>query len=90
MDTNKAKKAVKKSTARKAAAEEQAAALALAALQAGAEPIDPEIQAGQVAMQPTDGYTTPFHRMGPVPPTEYYPGNLVGGPNFSGVINPVA
>ena len=86
MDSKKAKKAVSKSAARK----EMAAALQMAALQAGAEPIDPEIQAAQVAMQPVDGYVTPYHRMGSMPPTGYYPGNMIGGPNVSGVINPVA
>ena len=86
MDSNKAKKAVNKAAARK----EMAAALELAALQAGAEPIDPEIQAAQVAMQPVDGYVTPYHRMDSMPPTDYYLGNMIGGPNVSGVINPVA
>ena len=86
MDSKKAKKAVSKSAARK----EMAAAMELAALQAGAEPIDPEVQAAQVAMQPVDGYVTPYPRMGSMPPTGYYPGNMIGGPNVSGVINPVA
>ena len=86
MDSKKAKKAVDKAAARK----EMAAALQMAAMQAGAEPIDPEIQAAQVAMQPVDGYTTAYHRLGAVPPTEYAMYNQIGGPNVSGVINPVA
>ena len=86
MDSKKAKKAVDKAAARK----EMAAALELAALQAGAEPIDPEIQAAQVAMQPVDGYVTPYHRMGAMPPAAYAEYNRVMGPNMSGVINPVA
>ena len=86
MDSKKAKKAVDKAAARK----EMAAAMDLAALQAGAEPIDPEIQAAQVAMQPVDGYVTPYHRMGAMPPAAYAEYNRVMGPNMSGVINPVA
>ena len=86
MDSKKAKKAVDKAAARK----EMAAALQMAALQSGAEPIDPEIQAAQVAMQPVDGYTTPYHRLGAMPPTAYAEYNQIGGPNVSGVINPVA
>ena len=85
MDSNKAKEAVSKAAARK----EMAAAMAMAALEAGGEPINPEIQAAQPALQPSDGYVTPYHRLGTVPPTGYFPGNMIASPNINGVINPV-
>ena len=89
MDSNKAKKAVKKSAARKQVAEAMAAMELAAAIEAG-QPIDPEIQSPQIALQPADGYVTPYHRMGAMPPTAYAEYNRVMGPNVSGVINPVA
>ena len=93
MDSAKAKKAVKKSSARKASAQEkEMAALQMnAALEAaGQGVIDPELQAAAPAMQPADGYVTPYHRMGAMPPTAYAEYNQVMAPNISGVINPVA
>jgi hypothetical protein len=41
-------------------------------------------------MQPADGYVTPYHRMGAMPPTAYAEYNQVMAPNISGMINPVA
>ena len=90
MDSAKAKKAVKKSAARKQSQVEAAAAMELAAAMQAGQPIDPEIQSAEIDLQPADGYVTPYHRMGAMPPTAYAEYNQVMGPNMSGVINPVA
>ena len=82
MDSSKAKKAVDKATMAKAV-------LAAAAQQAAAEgPINPEIQAMSPALQPMD--LNPMARMGTVPPTQYSPGNMLGGNPMMQFVNPEA
>ena len=84
MDSSKAKKAVDKAMMAKAV-------LAAAAQQAAAEgPINPEIQAMNPALQPMDGYVNPMARMGTVPPTQYSPGNMLGGNPMAQFVNPEA
>ena len=84
MDSNKAKKAVSKAMLAKAV-------LAAAAQQAAAEgPINPEIQAMSPDLQPMDGYVNPMGRMGTVPPTQYSPGNMMGGNPSIRFTNPEA
>ena len=83
MDSSKAKKAVDKAMMAKAV-------LAAAAQQAAAEgPINPEIQAMSPALQPMD-YINPMARMGTVPPTQYSPGNMLGGNPMMQFVNPEA
>jgi hypothetical protein len=87
MDSAKAKKAKSKATKIK---EDPNALIAAAMLaqQAQTGPLDPEIQANQIALQtPT---TNPYHMMGAMPPNVYSPGNLVGGYTLPQVYNPEA
>lgn len=87
MDKPKAKKAVKKSQARKEAA--QAALAQEAAIHAvGASMIKPEVQSQRIDLQPADGYVNPYHAMGPMAPTMYSPGNLLDGYNYPMMVNP--
>ena len=86
MQHSKAKKAVKKSESRKQLSNAAAAQLALG-MQAGA-PINPEVQAAQVDMQPADGYVNPYHTMGSMAPMAYAPGNMLGGLNYPVMVNP--
>jgi len=82
MDSSKAKKAVDKAMMAKAV-------LAAAAQQAAAEgPINPEIQAMSPALQPLA--VNPMARMGTVPPTQYSPGNMLGGNPMMQFVNPEA
>ena len=84
MDSSKAKKAVDTAMMAKAV-------LAAAAQQAAAEgPINPEIQSMSPALQPMDGYVNPMARMGTVPPTQYSPGNMLGGNPMTQFVNPEA
>jgi len=79
-----AKKAVKKAQLRKEDMMLQAAMQAEMMQQAG--PIDPEIQAQQIAMQPT---VNPYGRMGTVPPNVYdYDNRLSGYVGVQPVFNP--
>lgn len=88
MDKAKAKKAVKKSDAHKQMAEAIAAQQIALAMQGGAQGIDPEIQAAQIALQPADGYVNPYHAMGAMAPTMYSAGNMLPGGNFPVMVNP--
>ena len=42
------------------------------------------------ALQPMDGYVNPMARMGTVPPTQYSPGNMLGGNLMTQFVNPEA
>ena len=92
MDKSKAKKAVKKSESRKKqsdSAAAQAAAQAVIGMQAAhMARINPEIQAGQIDLQPADGYVNPYHAMGALAPTAYSAGNLLPGYNVPQFVNP--
>jgi hypothetical protein len=88
MNGSKAKKAVKKSSARKKQTEAQAADALLAMQAAGGGRINPEVQAGHVDLQPADGYVNPYHAMGPLAPTNYSAGNMLAGYNYPVAINP--
>ena len=81
MNSSKATQAVTKAKMAKAILE-------AAAQQAAAEgPINPEIQAMSPALQPI-GVVNPMGRMGTVPPTQYSPGNMVGGNPMMQFVNP--
>lgn len=88
MNKSKAKKAVKKSDAHKQIAEAIAAQQIALAMQGGAQNINPEIQAAQIAMQPADGYVNPYRALGSMAPTTYTPGNMLPGHNFPMMVNP--
>ena len=81
-------KAVNKSTSRKKQSEALAMQAMLEMQAAGGGLIDPEIQAARVDLQPADGYTTPYHAMGTLPPTMYSAGNMLNGYNYPQSINP--
>jgi hypothetical protein len=85
MDTSKAKAAKKK--AKKVTAARQQSNMAQALMQGqmgmGASGLTPEV-AGiglgeQSDLQPADGMYNPYHRLGPVNPNYYNPGNVIGG-----------
>ena len=87
MNSDKAKKA--KAKAKKAKADPNVLAVAaMLAQQAQGGPLNPEIQASQIALQPPT--TNPYHRMGAVPPNTYTPGNLISGNPLPRVYNPEA
>lgn len=90
MKKGDAKKAVKKSKARKQQAGARTAELEAALQLAQAQLIDPEIQAEMVDMQPADGYINPYRELGYMAPMTYSPGNMVGGYNFGQLVNPEA
>ena len=90
MKKGDAKKAVKKAKTRKQQAGARTSELEAALQMAQAQLLDPEIQSSEIDLQPADGYVTPYHRMGAMPPAAYAEYNRVMGPNMSGVINPVA
>jgi hypothetical protein len=51
-----------------------------AMLSGGMAPESAGVGLGQSAdLQPADGVVNPFHRMGPVNPNIYNPGNVIGG-----------
>ena len=87
MDSSKAKKA--KAKAKKVKADPNLlAAAAMMAQQAQQGPLNPEIQARQIALQtPT---TNPYHMMGTMPPNVYSTGNLINGNVLPQVYNPEA
>lgn len=86
----KKEKAVKKAKARKQQAGARTAEIEAALQMAQAQLLDPEIQAGNVDMQPADGYVNPYRALGPVAPMSYSPGNMIGGYNFGQPVNPEA
>jgi hypothetical protein len=85
MNSSKAKKA--KSKAKKVKADPNLlVAAAMLAQQAQQGPLNPEIQAAQIALQtPT---TNPYHMMGAMAPNVYSPGNLISGNPLPRVYNP--
>ena len=82
MDKSKAKKAKSKAKQVKAVAE------AMQAQHAGGTPVNPEVQASAISLQPQA--VNPYHMMGSMPPNVYSPGNLVGGYTLPQVYNPEA
>ena len=86
MDKAKAKKAKSKATKAKSAV--KAAAEAMQAQHTGGMPINPEVQAAAISLQPQA--VNPYHMMGSMPPNVYSPGNLVGGYTLPQVYNPEA
>lgn len=82
MDKSKAKKAKSKAKQVKAVAE------AMQAQHFGGTPINPEVQAAAISLQPQA--VNPYHMMGSMPPNVYSPGNLVGGYTLPQVYNPEA
>lgn len=57
-----------------------AALLRNSMLSGGMAPESAGVGLGQSAdLQPADGVVNPFHRMGPVNPNIYNPGNVIGG-----------
>jgi hypothetical protein len=85
MDKAKAKKA--KSKAKQIKADPEAIVnAALLAQQIKAATLNPEIQAGQIDLQPAT--TNPYHAMGTMNPNAYSPGNLIGGQGLPMVYNP--
>lgn len=85
MDTGKAKAAKKK--AKKVTAARQQSDMAQALMQGqlgmGVPGLTPEVAGiglGEPAdLQPVDGMYNPYHRLGPVNPNYYNPGNVIGG-----------
>ena len=85
MDTSKAKAAKKK--AKKVTAARQQSDMAQALMQGqlgmGVPGLTPEVAGiglGESAdLQPVDGMYNPYHRLGPVNPNYYNPGNVIGG-----------
>jgi hypothetical protein len=82
MDKSKAKKAKSKAEHVKAVAE------AMQAQHIGGTPVNPEVQAAAISLQPQA--VNPYHMMGSMPPNVYSPGNLVGGYTLPQVYNPEA
>jgi hypothetical protein len=78
MDKAKAKKAVKKSKGRKAAAPKQPEMQMAPGVPAG---INPEVGAMSISMQPADGYVNPYRELGTMVPSPYTPGNMLPGYN---------
>ena len=66
MDKSKAKKAKSKAKQVKAVAE------AMQAQHAGGTPVNPEVQASAISLQPQA--VNPYHMMGSMPPNVYSPG----------------
>lgn len=83
MDKSKAKKAKSKATKAK---QVKAAAEAMQAQHIGGTPINPEVQAAAISLQPQA--VNPYHMMGSMPPNMYSPGNLVGGNVLPMTYNP--
>ena len=86
MDKSKAKKAVKKSKSRKKSSDSAASQKAALPMQGAG--ITPEIQAGQISLQPADGYINPYRALGAMAPMQYAPGNMIGGYNSPVMVNP--
>ena len=84
MNSSKAKKA--KSKAKQVKADPNLLVAAAMLQQAQQGPLNPEIQASQIALQtPT---TNPYHMMGAMAPNVYSPGNLISGNPLPRVYNP--